>query len=282
MSLAKQGDSIPSDARIMLTKLVRRWKSITTEEITQMRMKEQRNSMQPQTSRLHIVASMVAERQSALTALSNLAQWSSDIEAAVREEGDVDPFDAPVESSTSVTDKIDKRNREVTAGFQAIHEALKTHSKLLIGLCDNHDKSEAVHLSRLIQTQVSIQMATQENASIKKDKKERDTTKQWRSDVSQHKGLMGMRSFNNERDQFQNWNDRLINNFTQVHVEIREVLKEMNKQWLGSVKEIGDIGLERMFKEEIRKKTFGLSEDEIEEKYKRVKEDLQYILTDKN
>jgi len=130
MSLAKQGDSIPSDARIMLTKLVRRWKSITTEEITQMRMKEQRNSMQPQTSRLHIVASMVAERQSALTALSNFAQWSSDIEAAVREGDGEEPLDIPVEVRTEIMHKMDKHSKEVNAGFQAMHEALKMHSKL--------------------------------------------------------------------------------------------------------------------------------------------------------
>ena len=55
----------------------------------------------------------------------------------------------------------------------------------------------------------------------------------------------------------------------------------MNKQWLGSVKEIDDRGLERVFKEETKKKAIGLSDDEIEERHKRAKEDLQYILTEK-
>ena len=58
-------------------------------------------------------------------------------------------------------------------------------------------------------------------------------------------------------------------------------MKEKNKQWLGSVKEIDDKGLEAMFKEEVQKRTVGLNEDEIEDKYKRVKEDLQYIWTEK-
>ena len=72
-------------------------------------------------------------------------------------------------------------------------------------------------------------------------------------DISEHKALYPLKIFSSNREQFIQWNDKLINALTRVHKGTREALKELNTQWTRRERELNnEDDLKEMY-EEIRR-----------------------------
>ena len=97
----------------------------------------------------------------------------------------------------------------------------------------------------------------------------------YRIDVSNHKGISSMKNFNNDRDQFQTWNDKLINNLSQLFPGTREILKQLNAEWADHNSD----GFEKKYEvdADVFKKEFIKANDENVAKQK-IKEDVDQDL----
>ena len=56
-------------------------------------------------------------------------------------------------------------------------------------------------------------------------------TTPFKIDISNHKAIQSLKSFDNEREKFVEWNDKLINALARIIPGSRELLKHFNKIW---------------------------------------------------
>ena len=62
-------------------------------------------------------------------------------------------------------------------------------------------------------------------------------------DVGNYKAIQVFKSFDNTREQFVQWNDKLLNAISRIHKgsrEIREMLKACNQEWAQGNTEVSD------------------------------------------
>ena len=56
-------------------------------------------------------------------------------------------------------------------------------------------------------------------------------------DVANHKSIQMLKTFDNDRNNFVEWNDKLINAFARIHPGSRELFKQLNRDWAHSERE---------------------------------------------
>ena len=249
---------VPNESRLALQRLIKEW----------------RNAISKTSVHGHISPSMVAERTSLTTAMSQLTSWTeadlADLNEAftmINANSEAKEFGA----IDSVNDQVLKAHAKRSAeSYQAINTVLKLQTQLLMKILsqqENYELSEKETWKQLKWQKTQID-ETWNKAEEGKNGWQHEGNKPWSRDISQHKGIMGMKCFNNDRDGFQNWNDKLINNFSQVHPGMREVMKEVNKKWLDETIGLTDAKVDEMFKHTMwEKKVEGVNgREDLDEK----------------
>ena len=100
-------------------------------------------------------------------------------------------------------------------------------------------------------------------------------------EVSQSKAVQSLRNFNNSREDFIGWNDKLINALSRILKGSREVLKHMNSTWAKMTTESDVEKLDNQFQLALIAEGNKGNPSDSYASYKMVDEDLYYILVDK-